>query len=50
MLANTTYYWKVVTTPDHDCGWATGPVWSFTTTSQVAADAQAWSGIKALYR
>ena len=39
----TKYYWKIA-----DPG--AGPVWSFTTTSNVAARSSTWGAIKALYR
>jgi hypothetical protein len=47
---NTTYYWRIRTTPDHDCGTASGPVWSFTTGDPVALESTTWSAIKKLYR
>ena len=46
LLPATTYYWRV----DSNCVDSTGPVWSFTTTNNVATQPTTWGRIKALYR
>jgi hypothetical protein len=43
----TTYYWRART----GCPWSNlGPLWSFTTTNEVATRRSTWGAIKALYR
>ena len=44
----TTYYWRVAA--GSDGGYASGPVWSFTTGPAVAAEPTSWSTVKALFR
>ena len=46
----TTYYWRVVATPDHDCGDVSGPVWRFTTGRTIAVHTTNWDVVKQLYR
>jgi hypothetical protein len=46
----TTYYWRIVWTPDHDCGTRSGPVWSFTTGDKVGIETTAWQAVKAMFR
>ncbi len=50
LLPETTYYWSVSETPDFDCGMATSPVWSFTTSNVLSANHVGWDAVKALYR
>ncbi len=47
---STTYYWRIETTPDLDCGWAIGSTWSFTTAPTVNVESGTWSAVKRLYR
>lgn len=47
---STTYYWRIESTPDHDCGSASSPVWSFTTTNTVSVTAKSWTTVKELFR
>jgi len=46
----TTYYWRIVWTPDHDCGTRSGPIWSFTTSDKVGVEPATWQGLKGLFR
>jgi hypothetical protein len=47
----TTYYWRIESTPDGDCGTRSGPVWSFTTANvTVANDVTTWGQVKGLFR
>lgn len=46
----TTYYWRIGWTPDHDCGTASGPVWSFTTGDKVGIEAATWQAVKGMFR
>lgn len=46
---STTYYWKVRSIAT-DFGWVDGPMWSFTTSDGVAAEAKTWSQIKAMMK
>lgn len=50
LAPNTTYYWRIHTTPDHDCGFATSPVWSFTTVEPLGAETTTWATVKGLFR
>lgn len=45
----TTYYWRVAHGP-YGGGFATSPVWSFTTTNATPVTTSTWGAIKALYR
>ena len=47
---NTTYYWRIVSTPDFDCGFASSPVWSFTTGGPVGVESATWATVKRLFR
>jgi len=46
----TTYYWRILTTPDHDCGAVSGPVWSFSTGDKVGIEATTWQAVKGMFR
>jgi hypothetical protein len=50
LAPQTTYYWRIGWSPDHDCGSRSGPVWSFTTGDVVAVDSNTWQGVKELFR
>ena len=43
----TTYYWKVAS---NEWPYLVSPIWSFTTTTNVAVETSTWGAIKALYR
>ena len=50
LAPNTTYYWRIATTPDHDCGVASSPVWSFTTVDPISVESATWATVKRLFR
>lgn len=50
LAPQTTYWWSIVESPDQDCGFATGPTWSFTTGDAVAVQASTWQQVKSMFR
>ena len=48
----TTYYWRIEYAhgPNQNCGHAMGPIWSFTTSSEVPVEGVRWARIKRLYK
>jgi hypothetical protein len=45
----TTYYWSVIVWSGCGAGMVGGPVWTFTTRSDLPVDATTWGRIKSLY-
>ena len=50
LAPKTTYFWRIATSPDVDCGLATGQVWSFTTSDFVRIEGRQWSVVKKMYQ
>jgi hypothetical protein len=50
LAPQTTYYWSINWSPDHDCGSRSGPIWSFTTSALVSVQPVQWQAVKALFR
>lgn len=50
LAPNTTYYWRINSTPDFDCGFDSSPVWSFTTGNPIGVESTSWATVKSLFR